>query len=140
MRSLFVLLALAVAGCGGGAAPAPVAAAAKPTCSVPVKFGNQSRFSTSALESRAVTSAHDVLDGERACGRAFTLSFALDATEDEPTAVRTSLNLSVEEKGAIVATSSVTLRIPKPVTDDDAAAAIAKASAVLTRQAVAKVR
>lgn len=136
-----VALAAFAVGCGGDAPPTKTTAAVAPRCAIPVTFGNQSAWSTSTLEPRATTAAHDALLAERACGRAFSLAFALDKAEDEPSAVRAELDVTVlSSSGAILATSSVTVRIPKPVSESEASAAIAKAAAVLARQAAAKVR
>lgn len=142
-RRLFVgmlVYATLAIGCGGDAPPARTAVVA-PRCAIAVTFGNQSAWTTSTLEPRATLAAHDALVAERACGRAFSLAFALDKAEDESSAMRAELGVTVlSSSGAILATSSVTVRIPKPVSEAEAASAIAKAAAVLARQAAAKVR
>lgn len=140
LAGILVPMAFAI-GCGGDAPPAKTTAALAPRCAIPVTFGNQSAWATSTLEPRATAAAHDALIADRACGRAFSLAFALGRAEDEPSAMRAELDVTVlSSTGAILATSSVTVRIPKPVSESEASAAIAKAAAVLARQAAAKVR
>lgn len=135
----WIFLAVLAVACGGEGTP-PKSAGAAPRCAVAVTLGNRSSWSTGALEPRATAAVHDALLAERACGRAFRLALALDPTEDEPSAVRAELHATVlSSSGAILAASSVTVRIPKPVSEAEASAAIAKAAAVLARQAAAKV-
>ncbi len=90
------------------------------------------------MEAHARSGAHAALEGQHACARPLSLAFALDAPADEPGAVRVALHLGVSERGSLVAASSVTLRIPKPASDEDVANAVAKAAGVLTRDVVGK--
>jgi hypothetical protein len=127
MRALLAVSWIAL-GCSGAAKPVPVVASG-PTCALPVSFGNQSAYPSRSLESRAVTSAHGALLRQGACGRAYRLAFSLDATEDAGTAVKAKLHMSVISKaGALLGESSVTITVPKPVSDDDMARAVATAA------------
>jgi hypothetical protein len=126
-----VLLSWLALGCGGAAKPEAVAAR-EPSCALAVSFGNQSAYPSRELESRAVSSAHRALARGGACGRAYKLAFSLDATEDAGTAIKAQLHMSVLSKGgAILGESSVTLTVPKPVSDDEMARAVATASGAM---------
>lgn len=143
MRAPLVPVAFGIVGlalaCGGSTPPAATPAAA-PACAVPVELANQSRLGPSDLDRHARLGAHGALADQRACARPLSLAFALDAPGDEPGVLRIALHLGVSERGALVASSSVTLRIPKPVSDADLSSAIAKAAGVLTRNVVGNLR
>ncbi|CAN5545852.1 hypothetical protein BH09MYX1_BH09MYX1_16400 [soil metagenome] len=125
----------------GGAEPNAAPVARAPACAVPVTFGNQSAYTTSALEPNALASARSALHDARACDRPLKLAFALGATEDDGSAVRAELHVSVlSASDALVATSSVTVRMPKPVSETDVASAVGRAAAVLAKKVTAEVR
>lgn len=139
MRVLLVASLLAL-GCGGPAKPEPVAARA-PSCALPVSFGNQSAYPSASLESHAGSSAHGALLRAGACGRAYKLAFSLDPTVDAGTAIKAQLHMSVISKaGALLGESSVTITVPKPVSDDEMARAVATASDAMAGKAATSFR
>lgn len=126
-----VLISFLALGCGGAAKPEAVAAS-EPSCALAVSFGNQSAYPSRQLEARAVSSAHGALARGGACGRAYKLAFSLDPTEDAGSSVKAQLHMSVLSKsGAILGESSVTMTVPKPVSDEEMAQAVATASGAM---------
>ena len=133
MRVLLVVSLLAL-GCGGATKAEPVVAS-QPSCALAVSFGNQSAYPSRSLESRAVSSAHGALVRGGACGRGYSLAFSLAPTEDAGTAVKAQLHMSVISKGgALLGESSVTMTVPKPVSDDEMAQAVATASGAMAEK------
>jgi len=142
VRRILLVVSWLALGCGAAAKPLPQPVAVRaPSCALPVSFGNQSAYPSRSLESHAVSSAHGALVRAGACSRAYKLAFSLDPTEDAGAAVKAQLHMSVISKGgALLGESSVTMTVPKPVSDDDMARAVATASDAMAEKAATSFR